>query len=227
MTTSPRQRERGQAGFDFTGHIRVVCGRLVSGLVELQHIDLQRVAISCTRARKRGPYGLYASLTPLRFAGGTRVERRHGGYYRTQSVRDRHGREMLYILSFCLPRFMDLDFRTKLATILHELWHISPRFDGDLRRHAGRCYVHSASQQRYDAAMEQLADRYLREHWPSPSHVFLHSQFADLQRIFGRVHGARVTRPKLLRISPEEARRYLAEDAAGGAATGTLPEGVS
>jgi predicted metallopeptidase len=227
MTTSPRQRERGQAGFDFTGHIRVVCGKLVSGLVELQHIDLQRVAISCTRARKRGPYGLYASLTPLRFAGGTRVERRHGGYYRTQSVRDRHGREMLYILSFCLPRFMDLDFRTKLATILHELWHISPRFDGDLRRHAGRCYVHSASQQRYDAAMEQLADRYLREHWPSPSHVFLHSQFADLLRIFGHVHGVRVTRPKLLRISPEEARRYLAEDAAGGAATGTLPEGVS
>jgi predicted metallopeptidase len=227
MTDSPRQRAPGQAGFDFTHHMRLVCQRLVSGLDELRHIDLQRVAISCTRARNRGPYGLYASLTPLRFAGGARVERRRTGYYRTQTVLDAHGREMLYILSFCLPRFMDLDFRTKLATILHELWHIGPRFDGDIRRHAGRCYVHSASQQRYDAAMEQLADRYLRESWPSPCHVFLHSHFADLQRIFGRVHGVRVARPKLLRISADEARPYLAEDAARAHAIDSASDGVS
>lgn len=218
MTTSTEHRKRAQAGFDFISHMRAVCERLVAGLVELQHIDLERVAISCTQARKRGPYGLYASLTPLRFAGGAMVERRPGGYYRTQTVLDRQGREMLYILTFCLPRFMDLDFRTKLTTILHELWHISSRFDGDIRRHAGRCYMHSASQQRYDAAMEQLADRYLREQWPSPSHVFLHSRFADLQRVFGRVHGVRVARPKLLRISAAEAQRCLAEGSAPSAA---------
>lgn len=213
MTRSPQQRAQEPTGFDFTSHMRAVCDRLVSRIEELRHIDLQRVAISCTQARNSGPYGLYASLTPLRFADGARVERRGNTYYRAQTVLDAEGREMLYILTFCLPRFMDLDFRAKLATILHELWHIGPQFDGDLRRHAGRCYIHSGSQKNYDAAMEALADRYLREHGPSASHVFLHSRFADLQRIFGRVYGVRLARPKLLKISAAEARQYLAEDA--------------
>jgi hypothetical protein len=208
----PQRPER--AGFDFTSHVRTVCDELVAHLPELAHIDLQRVAMSCTRARKRGPYGLYASLTPMRFAGGAQVERRRGRYFTTQKLFDPHGREMLYILSFCLPRFMDLDFHAKLATILHELWHIGPRFDGDLRRHAGRCYVHTASQQSYDAAMRQLADRYLSDHGNAPHLAFLRGSLADLQRLHERVVGVRIARPKLLPITADAARQLLAETAA-------------
>lgn len=219
MTRSPPQRERDPVGFDFPRHMRAVCEHIVSRLDELRHIDLQRVAISCTQARKRGPYGLYASLTPLRFAGGARVERRGATYYRAQTVLDPQGREMLYILTFCLPRFQDLDLRAKLATILHELWHISPRFDGDLRRHAGRCYAHSGSQKRYDAAMEQLADRYLRQHGSAARHVLLDNRFADLQNMFGRVYGVRVARPKLVKIPAVAARQYMDQEAARAAGT--------
>jgi hypothetical protein len=213
MPQGVAQRVACCAGFDFTRHMRTVCEDMVARLPELAQVDLTRVAISFAQARKRGPFGLYASLTPLRFAGGARVERRRGRYYKSQTLYDARGREMLYILSFCLPRFMDLEFREKLATMLHELWHIGPRFDGDIRRHAGRCYAHSPSQQRYDAAMLQLADRWLALD-PAPAlHEFLRGRFEDLRRRYGRVCGLKVSHPKLLPITAEEARRLQARDA--------------
>ena len=200
----------GPVGFDFTSHIRIVCAEMVTRLPELSHVDLSRVAISFAQARKGSAHGLYASLTPMRFAGGSCVEKRRGRYYRSQTLRGDDGREMLYILSFCLPRFMDVDFREKLATILHEMWHIGPQFDGDLRRHAGRCYVHSPSQQHYDAVMLRLADRWLSLNPPPVTYAFLQYRFQDLQRLYGRVYGLRVSRPKLLPITAEEAGRLLA-----------------
>ena len=42
-------------------------------------------------------------------------------------------------MSFYLPRFCDQSLDEKLSTVMHELWHISPAFDGDIRRLPGRC----------------------------------------------------------------------------------------
>ena len=55
---------------------------------------------------------------------------------------------MLYLVTFCLPRFLDQDFDDKFVTLFHELYHISPDFDGDLRRHDGRYDLHSHSKKR-------------------------------------------------------------------------------
>ena len=56
--------------FDFTPHIRRVCDDMVARLPELAHIDMSRVAVAFCQARKPVPHGMFASLTPLRFAGG-------------------------------------------------------------------------------------------------------------------------------------------------------------
>ena len=180
---------------------------MVKRLPELSHIDLSQVAISFSQARKGGRYGVHASLTPMRFAGGARVEKRRGRYYKSQVLRDASGREMLYILTFCLPRFMDVELREKLTTIVHELWHISPEFDGDIRRHEGRCYAHSGSKENYDREMEQLAHRWLALEPPASVYDFLQYGFEQLQQVHGRVYGVRCGRPKLLPISADEARR--------------------
>ena len=184
---------------------------MVERLPELAHIDLSRVAVSFSQARKGGIRGLYASLTPMRFAGGAQVGAAARSILSAQTLRDAQGREMLYILSFCLPRFLNLDFREKLATILHELWHIGPRFDGDIRRHAGRCHVHSGSQRNYDAAMMRLVDRWLALDPPEAVYAFLRYRFDELQTRFGAVYGTRVARPKLVPIPAAEAAGLLAE----------------
>src|SRR5206468_1851711 len=81
--------------------------------------------------------GLQARVTPLRFAHGALVRRRRGVSFQVQRYFV-DGAEMLYLVTFCLPRFLDQTFDDKFITLFHELFHISPAFDGDLRRHGGR-----------------------------------------------------------------------------------------
>ena len=95
------------------------------------------VAISFCQARKNVTHGLQASLTPLRFEHGATTGQRGSRRYSCQPVLDHNGLEYFYILSFYLPRFLNHSVEEKLSTLLHELWHISPAFDGDLRRHGG------------------------------------------------------------------------------------------
>lgn len=173
---------------------------MVARLSELSHIDMSRVATSFAQARVDGPYGVYAALTPLRFAGGKLHQVRRGHQWALQRVCDRSGREMLYLLSFCLPRFIDLPWREKLRTIAHELWHIGPRFDGDLRRFDGRCYAHSRSKDQFDALAEQLVKRYLAADPPEAIHGFLRHNFRDLVARHGRVFGTKIRAPKLIRV---------------------------
>ncbi|MFV2067686.1 MAG: hypothetical protein ACC645_11980, partial [Pirellulales bacterium] len=112
---------------------------------------------------------------------------------------DRRGVEMHYLLNFYLPRFLNQPFEEKLITTLHELWHISPRCDGDLRRHPGRCYVHGASQDAYDALARRLAHQWLVRQ-PSPALLeFLRFDFRHLVETHGPIFGQRVSAPRLMR----------------------------
>ena len=164
---------------------------------EFRHIDMSRVAVSFRQTRKRMPHGLYASLTPLRFAGGQTHCIRRGRKFSIQRV-EVDGREMLYVLNFYLPRFLDLGFREKLTTIAHELLHIGPHFDGDLRRFSGRCYAHSHSHTQFDAQAEQLAQRWLARGPEESLYGFLHLDFLRLQALHGGIYGRRIAAPKLL-----------------------------
>jgi hypothetical protein len=188
-------------GFDFTGGIRAVAEDMVERLPELAHIDLARVAIAFRKARKRVKHGLFASLTPMRFDHGELTGVRRGRRYAVQRLFDESGREMLYIFNVYLPRFMEIEFREKLITILHELWHVSPDFNGDLRRHAGRCHVHTHSQAEYDAEMGRLADRWLALKPPPQIFAFLRLSFRKLLSEHGGIHGVRIAQPKLIPLA--------------------------
>ena len=188
-------------GFDFTHHMRCLCADMVSRLPELSHIDLTAVAISFSQARKAVPHGLLAALTPMRFEAGSLTMERSDKTYTVQRLYNNRGNEILYILSFYLPRFLNHSFEEKLATILHELWHISPDFNGDLRRYQGRCYVHGPSQNQYDAIAEQLAKKWQSQNPPSQTFAFLRLNFHQLVRRYGPVYGVKIPAPKLLPTS--------------------------
>jgi predicted metallopeptidase len=185
-------------GLDFTLHVRRVCDDMVARLEPLRHIDPSRVAFSFCQTRKAVSHGMFASLTPLRFAGGAMETVRRGRRWRIPRLVDRDGREMLYILNFYLPRFLNLSLEAKLATIVHELWHVSPRFDGDLRRFGGRCYAHSGSQKRYDAHVTALAKRWLALKPPEPLYEFLRYDYRELASRYGRIYGQRFGTPRLV-----------------------------
>jgi len=187
-----------RSGLDFTARMRTLCEQMIGALVEFQHINLDRVAVSFAQARKPVLHGLHASLTPLRFEGGAKVGAVRGRRYTVQPVFDQAGQEMLYVLNFYLPRFMQLEFREKLITVFHELWHISPEFDGDLRRHAGRCYAHTHSQAEYDNQMALFVDAWLATNPSESLFDFLRLDFHEVQQRYGGVYGLKVRRPKLI-----------------------------
>ncbi len=115
-----------------------------------------------------------------------------------QRTLDADGREMLYILNFYLPRFLNLSFEDKLSTVVHELWHISPHFNGDIRRFAGRCFAHGESQREYEAVVAALAKRWMAMNPPKFTYEFLRFDYRALVRRHGRVHGTKVRTPRLI-----------------------------
>ncbi len=192
---------RRASGFNFTAAMERLCRDIVARTPDLSHVDLDFVAVSFSQARNASLYGMFASLTPMRFEGGSTFTVRRGRTYAVQQFRAGDGREYLYLLTFYMPRFVDLCLREKLITVFHELWHISPRFDGDIRRHAGRCYAHTSSQAQFDRAMGLLADRWLSQGPPEETWGFLRHSFAELHRAHGAIHGLRLPRPKLIPVA--------------------------
>jgi hypothetical protein len=193
---------RARAGLDFTSHMRILCGDIVSRLPEFVHIDIGRVALRVCQTRKPVLHGVHASLTPLRFQGGERTILRRGRTWTIQPVRDDDGREMLYLLSFYLPRFCDQPLAEKLATIVHELWHVGPQFDGDVRRLPGRCFAHGHSGEAFHREMKALARRWLAQSPASELYAFLQYDFRELRQRFGAVVGTRIPTPKLVPVPP-------------------------
>ncbi|QDU29930.1 hypothetical protein ETAA8_50470 [Anatilimnocola aggregata] len=187
--------------FDFCLAMRLLGQDMVARTPSLGHVDFTKIATVFAQARKRVNYGLYASLTPLRFKDGTTTTKRRGRMYTVQRLHDSAGNELLYILTFYLPRFQDLDLREKLITIFHELWHISPKFDGDIRRHEGRCFAHTGSQAKYDEHMGVLVDEWLAQRPPEALWSFLKLDFNQLHARWGRVTGQRVSRPRLIPVT--------------------------
>ncbi|MFN4258562.1 MAG: putative metallopeptidase [Gemmataceae bacterium] len=192
--------------FDFCQHMALLCQDIVERCAALSHIDVSRLLFAVTQARTNRPYGLQARVTPMRFRDGGLRRVRRGVCYQVQRFFV-NAREMLYLITFCLPRFLDQDFDDKFITLFHELYHISPEFNGDLRRHEGRYSVHSHSQKAYDAYMAQLARAYLSNGCDKALHNFLRLDFAQLQRRHGSVMGAIVPRPKLIPVWRGKARK--------------------
>jgi hypothetical protein len=159
-------------------------------------------------------------MTPLRFQGGATTTVRRGREWLIHPLpADAAGRPHLYLLSLYVPRFVDLSADEKLAVIVHELWHASPAFDGDLRRFPGRYHAHGARCDRYHDEMRDLAARWRREQLaksrpsapadrssvgePSSASNVAHFLDGDLQTLrsrHGTVYGTRIPTPRLWRI---------------------------
>ncbi len=186
--------------FDFCGHVRRLLADIVARCPTLGHVNISSILLGITRARSRRRHGLQARVTPLRFAHGTLTRRRHGAIYQVQRYfLDDH--EYLYLMTFCLPRFLEQDFTDKFITLFHEMFHIHPTCNGDLRRHQGRYQLHSHSQCSYDRHMADLARAYLAGN-PDPGlHAFLRLDFAQLQKRHGAIAGITVPRPKIIPVA--------------------------
>jgi hypothetical protein len=107
------------------------------------------------------------------------------------------GMDILYVVYFLIPRFLNLSFREKLITLFHELYHISPEFNGDIRRFPGKNYAHGSSTKRYNAYMATLVDSYLEKLETKSLMAFLEGDMAAIRERYQAIVGRKMAAPQI------------------------------
>ena len=184
----------------------MVCEDICFRVPELRHVDMSRVAVGFSQTKNSEPYGIFASATPLRFENGASSYEKRGRTWTLQRYFRPDGTEYLYILYFYVPRFIELPLSQKLDTIVHELYHISPFFNGDLRRFPGRNYAHG-SKKKYDQTVNRLAQHWLKQNPPDNLWDFLHCNYRDLVAKYGKPSGTRITFPRIIPMKQAEQKQ--------------------
>jgi len=173
---------------------------IVCQVGDFRHIDPAKVLLCVSSTRGGGVHGTYAKIHPLRFPGGSRsreVRRARRVFTCTMPAVTHKNNEILYIIYFLVPRFFNLSLREKLVTVFHELYHISPVFDGDIRRFPGRNFAHGSSRKRYNKLMESLVDGYLQGEKAHESLAFLEGDMDALRVKYQTIVGRRYPAPKI------------------------------
>ncbi len=190
--------------FDYSFHMMKLVEDICHTCKALNHIDTKKVLVAVSRSRSRSKDGLQAKLVPMRFQGGLQTNRfGRDGYEMPRICHE--GNEILYLIYFCLPRFQNLRFEVKMSIIFHELYHISPLFNGDIRRFPGRFYQHSHSEKEYDRIVGKLSNDYLGNSSNKHLMEFLKFRYEVLREKYGEIGGMRlnVPEPKLLQPKQE------------------------
>ena len=184
---------------NLTAELESLIADIASALPEFGHIDPTRLMV-CVNSSRSSRYGCYAKIHPLRFAGGetSRLVRRGRSHFNCIMPEISHrGVEMLYVIYFTLPRFIDRPLQDKLITIFHELYHISPEFDGDIRRFPGRNFAHGASAKKYNELMAGFVERYLQLPGRRELVTFLDADMAGLRQQYRAIVGRKLAMPKV------------------------------
>jgi len=115
----------------FSQTVRLLIAHVAATLKEFRHVDPNAILVVAGEARRASR----GTVKPLCFAKASRRDR-HG---RRKPLVTFHGHRVLYAITLRPLFFRKSTPRQRVATILHELFHISPAFDGTLdhrRRHA-------------------------------------------------------------------------------------------
>lgn len=179
-----------RSSYNLTDDVALLVHLLVQRVERLSHIKPGQILHGVSQARTRSRYGVYAQCHGLRFRHG-RLEHqgRDGHVWQWPVIRVR-GQEILYYITYFLPRFLDQPPRERLHTLLHELYHVSPKFNGDLRRFPGRNEFHGRD---FDATVDTILEEAL-PHIEPERFPFLVHDFEGLLQRFGGVVGNRLKR---------------------------------
>jgi hypothetical protein len=124
---------------------------LAARVPELAHVRASRVLVVAGEARR-------ASRATIRPAHFKETRARAGSGSREKPLIRVKGRKILYVITLRPLWFVDSTPRERIGTIVHELYHASPRFDGTLHRGRRHSRLPLA---RYNRRLRGVVDRYL------------------------------------------------------------------
>lgn len=174
----------------------IVCDMCVR-VPELTHINPRRLLLCLSQARRNTAGGTYAKIVPMRFQDGTPFKTVSGAQFALPQIPTSEG-DVLYLIYVYVPRFFTQPFERRVLTLIHELYHIAPAFDGTIRRIGSR--AHGASREQFNANLQPLVDGYLASNPPEEMLALLHSDLNVLSRQYSLI-GRALAQPKAIRLS--------------------------
>ncbi len=187
-------------GFDFTGNMALLVDDIIKTHPFFKHIRIENIliAISPSNGNRNG---IVAKLRPLLFEGGSQTKVVRGIEYAAPEVII-NGINILYIVYFHLPRFLNHgNQKAKLATVIHELHHVSPLFNGDIRRYSGKNYAHGNSCKDFDDLINIYTEEYMNDTIHPELSNFLKYKYNELKRKYGAIYGNMIRIPRLKNVS--------------------------
>lgn len=191
----PKNSGSSVEGFDFTGSMTLLVEDVVKTHRAFSHIGIKNVLVAISPSNGSRS-GVVAKLRPMRFEGGSKTKTVRGIEYAAPEI-NINGSRILYIVYFHLPRFLNHgNYKNKLSTVLHELYHISPLFNGDIRRFSGKNYAHGNSRRGYDDLINIYTEEYINSTLNPELSAFLKYRYSELKRRHGAIYGDMIRIPR-------------------------------
>lgn len=164
---------------------------MVQRTEEFKLFDVNRILLCCSTNRKKTGGGIYGKLLPLRFENGSKIIKHNSRFYIIPRLVV-NGTEILYLMYFYLPKFFDLSAREKINVMFHELYHISPLFNGDIRRMGEVKKAHGHSRKAFEERYIGYARDFYEYIRHTPYHAFLQMSTEDLHKNFKKIQFRRM-----------------------------------
>jgi hypothetical protein len=136
---------------DFNLAVTALIRHVAATMPEFQHLQPARILVVAGEARRASR----GTVKPLAFAKGRRTD----GFGRRKPLVKLDGKRVLYCITLRPLFFRSSTPRGRVSTLLHELFHISRKFDGTL----DRARRHARMGAKFDARFKPLEQRLWRE----------------------------------------------------------------
>jgi len=163
------------------------------------NFDINNILIAGAKNKTGCKKGTYSKVIPMRFRDGASIIKYNEDKYCIPRLKI-SGIEILYIIYFFIPSFFELDPRQKIDVIFHELFHISPDFNGDIRRIGEKKYFHGYSSEKYTELFSDESETFYKYIMGTKYSYFLQMKFKDFQEHFKKIKMRKVKKPKAVKF---------------------------
>ena len=168
---------------NLTDVLTLIIHDIIKSTDEFKSYDINKILVCCASNRRDSKGAIYGKLQPLRFKGGSEIIKHNERHYAVPKV-VLNNIEMLYVLYLYFPKFFNLTARDKINVLFHELYHISPEFNGDIRRMSNFKYAHGHSKEFFEAQYIEYASEYFNKINETSFYNFLQMNLEDIKKQF-------------------------------------------
>ena len=181
---------------NLTEQLTTIISDLCAKIPEFAHINPRRLLVCVARTRTMRAGGVFAKIIPMRFPDGSPFKNINGQRFALPQIPTGDG-DILYLIYVYMPRFFQQPFERRLLTLVHELYHIAPAFDGTIRRIGTR--AHGASRDQFNDRLQPLIAGYLATRPADDLLSLLRADLATLSRQATLV-GRTLSIPKAIQV---------------------------